>query len=257
MKKALFCSAAGILAAFGTQAHAEEVGRVISSTPVIQQVAVPRQVCNNQPMAVQQPNSGAGALLGGIAGGAVGNTIGHGSGRAAATAIGLVGGALLGNNVEGSGSYVQNVQQCSTQTFYENRTTGYNVVYEYAGKEFTAHMPYDPGATIRLQLTPMASNMPAAQAPQPANMQPAAPERRPGAVPGTPVGVIVGSPTGTPLMAPAPINSYTTVYPAYPYAYPAYPAYPAYYARPMFYGPPLGISLNLGYIHHRHRGYRH
>jgi uncharacterized protein YcfJ len=257
MKKALFFSATSIVAALGTVAHAEEIGRVISSTPVIQQVAVPRQICTNQPMAVQQPNTGAGAVMGGIAGGAVGNTIGHGSGRAAATVLGLVGGALLGNNVEGSGSYVQNVQQCTTQTFYENRTTGYNVVYEYAGKEFNAQMPYDPGATIRLQLTPMASNMPDAPTPQASGMPPPTQERRPDAVPGTPVGVIVGSPTGTPVMAPAPITSYTTIHPAYPSAYPAYPAYPAYYARPMFYGPPLGLSLNLGYIHHRHSGHRH
>ena len=86
MKKSVLFSAMGVLAAFGGSASAEEVGRVISSTPVVQQVAVPRQVCSDQPMAVQQPNSGAGAVVGGIAGGALGNTIGHGSGRAAATA---------------------------------------------------------------------------------------------------------------------------------------------------------------------------
>jgi len=103
MKKAVLFSTMGLLATVGHSAFAQEVGRVISSTPVIQQVAVPRQVCNSQPMAVQQPNSGAGAVLGAIAGGAAGNAIGHGSGRAAATILGLVGGAALGNNIEGSG----------------------------------------------------------------------------------------------------------------------------------------------------------
>lgn len=44
--------------------------------------------------------SGGGAIAGGLIGGAVGNQIGSGSGRAAATALGLVGGALLGNNIE-------------------------------------------------------------------------------------------------------------------------------------------------------------
>ena len=86
MKKSVLFAALGGMAAFAGTAGAQEVGRVLSATPVVQQVAVPRQVCSNQPMVVQQPNSGAGAVVGGIAGGAVGNTIGHGSGRAAATA---------------------------------------------------------------------------------------------------------------------------------------------------------------------------
>ena len=44
--------------------------------------------------------SGGGALAGGLIGGAVGNQIGQGTGRAAATALGLIGGALLGNMIE-------------------------------------------------------------------------------------------------------------------------------------------------------------
>ena len=244
MKRTILVSAMGLLAGWSTFASAEEVGRVITSTPVTQQVAVPRQVCSNQPVAVQQPSTGAGAIMGGIAGGAMGNAIGGGSGRAAATAIGLIGGAIVGNNIEGSGgTYVQNVQQCSTQTFYENRTVGYNVVYEYAGKEFSAQMPYDPGPTIRLQLTPMASNE---SAPAPV----AAAESGSSGAPGTPIGVIVGTPTVTTQVAPV------AAYPAYPAVYPAYPAYPVYAPRPYYY-PPIGFSLNLGYSrgwhHHRHR----
>lgn len=46
------------------------------------------------------PTSGGGAVAGGVVGGVLGNQIGHGSGRAAATALGLVGGALLGNAIE-------------------------------------------------------------------------------------------------------------------------------------------------------------
>ncbi|CAN5545798.1 hypothetical protein BH10PSE18_BH10PSE18_04350 [soil metagenome] len=43
---------------------------------------------------------GGGAIAGGLVGGVLGNQIGHGGGRAAATALGVVGGALLGNNIE-------------------------------------------------------------------------------------------------------------------------------------------------------------
>jgi len=44
--------------------------------------------------------SGGGAVAGGVLGGVVGNQFGHGNGRAAATALGVVGGALLGNSIE-------------------------------------------------------------------------------------------------------------------------------------------------------------
>ncbi|MFM8610589.1 MAG: glycine zipper 2TM domain-containing protein [Burkholderiaceae bacterium] len=137
-------------------AHANEYGRVLSSTPIVTQVAVPRQVCTQQPVAVRPQTSGAGAVMGAIAGGAMGNAIGDGSGRAAATLIGIVGGAMLGDRIESSGpSEVRHVQQCTTQTFYENRTTGYQVVYEYAGKQYSVQMPHDPGSHVRLQITPV------------------------------------------------------------------------------------------------------
>ena len=148
---------AGLLAALAcSTVHAQEVGKVISSTPVIQQVGVPRQVCNEGQVVTPGQKSGAGAAMGAIAGGAVGNQVGQGSGRALATAIGLFGGAILGDKIEGPGTpEVRHVQNCSTQTVYENRTMGYNVVYEYAGKQYTVQMPQDPGPTVRLQVTPM------------------------------------------------------------------------------------------------------
>src|SRR3954454_17609638 len=107
MKKALVLSLIGLGAA--GVAQAQETGRVISTTPVIQQYAVPRQVCSNQQVAVEQPKTGAGGLMGAIAGGARGKQIGQGGGRAAATVLGVVGGALLGDHIEGPGAtQVQN-----------------------------------------------------------------------------------------------------------------------------------------------------
>lgn len=138
---------------------------MISSTPVIQQVAVPRQVCTTEQIALQQPRSGAGAVMGAIAGGAVGNAIGHGSGRAAATVLGVLGGAALGDSIEGSGgTQVQNVQRCTTQNVYENRAVAYNVVYEYAGRQYAVQLASDPGPTIQLQVTPVLA---APQTPRP------------------------------------------------------------------------------------------
>jgi uncharacterized protein YcfJ len=224
MKKAVLFSTLGALAAWGSIASAQEFGRVLSSTPVVQQVPVSRQICNDQPMSVQQPRSGAGAALGGIVGGVAGNQIGHGSGRAAATLLGALGGAMVGNNIEGSNNYVQNVPQCSTQTSYENRTVAYNVAYEYGGKQYNVQMPNDPGQTIALQVTPAG-----------APAQAAADTTAYAGQSGQAVGVIVGQ------QAPVAV-------------YPAYPSYPAYY--PGYYYPPVGVSLGFGFFGGGHRHWR-
>lgn len=154
MKKLLFLTAAMALSGL---CLAQDYGRVISSIPVIQQVSTPRRVCTSEQVAVQQPKSGAGALMGAIAGGAMGNAVGQGNGKGAATMLGVIGGAIVGDRIEGpSQTQVEDVQHCSMQTFYENRTVGYNVVYEYAGKQYQAQMVNDPGQNIQLQISPVA-----------------------------------------------------------------------------------------------------
>lgn len=219
MKKLLLTFAALIT---GSMSLAQEVGRVISSTPIIQQVGQPRNVCTTEQVAVQQPKSGAGALMGAIAGGAVGNAIGGGSGQVAATMLGIFGGAIVGDNIEGQPmAQVQNVQRCSTQTFYENRTMGYNVVYEYAGKQYSVQMPSDPGPTVQLQITPVG-----------ANSQGLAP------IAATTYQQPIYTQPNTIMLAQQP--------------------YPVY-VRPSYYPP---ISLNLGYVYWRganggHYGHRH
>lgn len=45
-------------------------------------------------------DSGGGAVVGGLVGGVIGNQIGHGAGRAAATMLGVFGGAVVGDNIE-------------------------------------------------------------------------------------------------------------------------------------------------------------
>lgn len=230
------------------------LARVISSTPVVQQVAVPRQVCSNEAVVTQAPKSGAGALMGAIAGGAAGNAIGNGGGRAAATMLGLFGGAILGDRIEGPNHQVQNVQQCSTQTFYENRASHYNVVYEYQGVRYTAQMPSDPGAYVRLQVTPVGALPSAPQAYPPVQNYPQPPSQ--------PQPQNYPPPQGYPPQTyyqPAPVQQ---VYVQPMLAAP--PVYPAYYSRPYYapYYPPVGLSLNFGYSrsyggdgggHHHHR----
>lgn len=219
------------------------LARVISSTPVVQQVAVPRQVCNNQQVLVEQPKTGGGALLGAVAGGAVGNAIGNGSGRALATMIGLVGGAVVGNNVEGGNTQVQNVQQCGTQTFYENRASHFNVVYEYQGTQYSTQMANDPGQFVRLQVTPVGALN---SAPQPGFQN--APQNS------QPQTYIQPAPQATYVQPAQPQVIYQTA-PVYQQAPVYYAPAPVYYNRP-YYSPfyaPVGVSLNFGYS----RGYGH
>lgn len=242
MKKTILLSAMGLLSALGSVAGAQEIGRVLSSTPVVQQVAVPRQVCGPQQY-VQPPSTGGGAVVGAIVGGLLGNTIGHGMGRAAATGLGVIAGAAVGDSVETRG-YPQAVPNCTTQTGYENRTVGYSVVYEYAGRQYNVQLPYDPGPTIRLQVTPMSG--PAYDTPAPQAQAPF--DDGSGVVVAPPVAPVAGQPVARVIATPD-----SGAYPAYPAAYPAYPPYPAYPRYYAPYYPPIGISLGIGYTRHSHR----
>ena len=230
-------SAAAAAALASAPASAMDIlARVISSAPAVQQIAVPRQVCANETVMMQSPKSGAGALMGAIAGGATGNAIGNGGGRAVATVIGLVGGAMVGDRIEGPNNQLQNVQQCSTQTFYENRTGYFNVVYEYQGTQYSAQMPNDPGLHVRLRVSPVGAIEPVPQPFQPApqifQQQTYQPQQQtyyqPAQVQQQPVYVqqVVTAPVYYPAYVPRPYYG------------------PSYYAP---YYSPIGLSLNFGY----------
>lgn len=199
---------------------AQEEGLVISTTPVVQKVAVPRQVCTSEQVAVQPPKRGAGAAIGAVAGGIVGSAASQGSG--AATVLGAIGGAVIGDRIEDNPpTELREVQRCSTQTFYENRTVAYEVEYEYANKRYKVQLPYDPGQTIALRVAPEDLGEPGAPPPQP----------------------IVAPPAYAPrvVVVPSPPVYYVRPYP-YPYGY----------------YPPVGAQLRFGYGGgYRHHGHGH
>lgn len=159
--------------------------RVVSSTPVVAQVATPRQACYDEVQATPAQPSGAGAILGAIAGAAVGNAIGRGSGRAIATGVGLMGGAVLGNHIETDGKPggQRTVRRCENQTAYETQVVAYDVVYELNGQRYNTQLPQQPGPTIPVQMTvspavsyqqaPTYPQQPVYQQPAPVYQQPA------------------------------------------------------------------------------------
>lgn len=167
LAQALVVVLAGSLASQGAFAgHAEVIhsdspsstivqARVLSSTPVLAQVSVPQEVCYDELQSREARTSGAGALLGAVAGAAVGNAVGKGSGRAVATGVGLIGGAILGNHIEGRGrpAETHTVRTCEQETRYENKVVGYNVTYEVNGQRYSTRTPHEPGTTIAVQMT--------------------------------------------------------------------------------------------------------
>lgn len=135
---------------------AQETARVVSTTPVMQKVGIPQQVCTDQQVEVQGQKSGAGAALGAIAGGVVGEAAGHGRERGASMVLGAIGGAVIGSQIEERApDTVQTVRQCSTQTVYQDKLVGFNVVYEYAGKQYSVQSPQDPGPYLQVQIVPI------------------------------------------------------------------------------------------------------
>jgi hypothetical protein len=130
-----------------------------------------------------------------------------------------VGGSVVGDRIEGSpDTELRTVRQCSTQTTYENRAVAYDVIYEFAGKEYSAQMQHDPGPTLAMQIGPVGAMDNAQQRQTYAADIPVYEE-------------------------PAPLVL-------------AQPTYPVYYPRPYYY-PPVSLNFGLGYWGGGYRGHRH
>ncbi len=187
MKKMLTAAVVSTLAMAGGAAQARPYGdlaTVIAATPVYEQVSVPSQQCWTQtettyvtqrevrpgPEYVVERPSGAGAVLGAIVGGVVGHQFGNSNrGRDHATVAGAVVGGLLGNHIErenGPGytrvaspvaytrqvPVARDVQRCRTVNDVRNLIAGYDVRYEYHGRQYSTRLPYEPGRTLRVNV---------------------------------------------------------------------------------------------------------
>ncbi|KQP49248.1 glycine zipper 2TM domain-containing protein [Pseudorhodoferax sp. Leaf274] len=150
-------AAAALLAG---NAMATEYGTVVSKTAVYSQVAVPVQQCVQQDQVSRAQPSGAGALIGALVGGGAGNLIGHGGGRALATGVGVLAGAITGNNVEANGApnVVTPVQTCHQEQRVENRLVGFDVVYDYNGQRYSTRLASDPGDHVPLNVSVTPAN---------------------------------------------------------------------------------------------------
>jgi uncharacterized protein YcfJ len=240
---------AALVAAAGASVAQSGVGNafgvVISSTPVVQQVTVPKQICTTTTVHSAQP-TGGGALIGAVVGGALGNQFGRGDGRAVATVIGALGGGVLGNQIEVNNGYYSNqtgqpVQQCRTENTVENRTVAQNVLYEYASQRFNVQMPatgdFRPGTRLALQV-----NAPVTAAPAPLQVY--------NTVPQAPVQTVTYVNSAAPVVYY--LDSYDSYRPRYVHSTPYYVA-PRAVVRPLHPVQQVRHGGHLG--HHGYGGH--
>lgn len=120
-----------------------------SSREVCNDVAVERQV---EPKDKQRV---AGTVIGAVVGGVVGHQIGSGRGNDVATVAGAAAGGYAGNRIQ------KNMQENNTETVTEPRCAtvwdshkipaGFDVTYEWEGRQEVVRMQDDPGERIRIE----------------------------------------------------------------------------------------------------------
>ena len=138
---------------------------VISSYPVYQTVVreEPREQCHIEQVARHQSRgkSATPAIVGTILGGALGNALGS---KKSNQRVGAVVGGVLGYSIgkdvgrrhaerHGAVRYEER-EVCSTvyERIEEERLTGYDVRYAYAGHTYKTRMRRDPGSTVRVRV---------------------------------------------------------------------------------------------------------
>ena len=152
----------GALAAPAFASDYTDSAQVISSVPIYQTVYEPQQQCWTESVtSYEEHRSAGGVILGGVTGGLIGNTIGRGNGRAASTVVGAMIGAVVGDHIANRGNntvaVTRPVQRCQTVESNRQILTGYQVTYNYNGRNTTVVMPYDPGARVPIDVGVTAS----------------------------------------------------------------------------------------------------
>jgi uncharacterized protein YcfJ len=180
---AVAATVGGIATGAGAQVYGD-TARVLSATPIYEPVPVARRDCRieqttgyeerrvrpgpDEPRA-RSEGIGPGAVLGAIVGGVIGHQFGNSTGgRDHGTAAGAVIGGLVGNSIEKDADdgyrragrdvavervpVTRDVERCDTIADATDRIVGYDVRYEYNGREFRARMPYDPGQEMAVNV---------------------------------------------------------------------------------------------------------
>jgi uncharacterized protein YcfJ len=119
--------------------------RVTNSQPVYSEAASHEECWNEETRSYERHDRVAGTALGAVAGGVIGHQFG-GSDRG--TVAGAVIGGLIGNRVardrdENRAPDVE--QRCRTVADSDAQIIGYDVSYDYNGRQFSMRLDHDPG----------------------------------------------------------------------------------------------------------------
>jgi uncharacterized protein YcfJ len=111
-----------------------------------------------------RPGTAGGTIAGGVVGGVIGDRFGRGEGRDAMRLFGVLVGAAVGHDMAARRQTVSYapaagpaypVRECTTR--YETRvaeqTRGYQVAYEYAGREYLTETATPPGDRIPIEVS--------------------------------------------------------------------------------------------------------
>jgi uncharacterized protein YcfJ len=122
---------------------------VVRTVPIHQIVTETVQQCVTETVTPTEKGSG-GAIVGAIVGGVVGNQIGGGSGRDIATGVGVITGAVVGDNMQNA---PRTQQRCTPIQNSRSIIVGYDVTWEYLGRQMTQRMDRDPGQYVTVTVT--------------------------------------------------------------------------------------------------------
>lgn len=140
--------------------YSGDSARVIDSRPVYGATGS-RQECWNaraghyeELRAPEKTNVGKGAAIGAVTGGVLGHQVGSGSGNTAATVGGALLGGLLGHQVEKRNDRDDQPDLDRSRCRYiaagGDQLEGYDVRYEYRGREYVTRLAQDPGRRLEL-----------------------------------------------------------------------------------------------------------
>lgn len=153
----LALSSGAAMADYGHQFR--DRAKVVSSTPVYEQINEPRRECWTEYESrevYRNGNSTGGAILGAVVGGLVGSTVGKGNGKVAAAAVGAATGAVVGDRWnDRGGNYAHEerpVERCRVTDNYRRDIVGYDIVYRYNGRDYATRLPHDPGKWLDLDV---------------------------------------------------------------------------------------------------------
>ena len=134
-----------------------ERGYVQSVEPLFRSYTERKEVCRDEQVTDRSGYSSdsnpAGVVIGAIAGGILGNQVGGGSGKALATGLGLVTGAIVGDNLSRRDARTptsRTTRVCRDEAVQVRAPAGFEVTFTYQERNYTLVTETDPGQYVQL-----------------------------------------------------------------------------------------------------------